>query len=205
MTTFGANRSPPMCEHSQTSSGHRDASADATGRPRSAQQTSCTPWVQTRINGWGGAIDGGDVAIMASAASSRSWSSRHRPVNVAESSPARIHRRGAQRSIRPGRRTSRIRVADPPFRSNADRTSESIPEPAMASIFQGPGCSRSSQRRAGGAEPAKGSARTRAASAHRNAEFGSLTPRWPSRRAVGAVPDRGQDHRPWPHRWRTMP
>ena len=43
-----ANRSPPMCETSQVSSGWAWSSARATGRPRSAQQASWRPLVQTQ-------------------------------------------------------------------------------------------------------------------------------------------------------------
>ena len=45
---LAANRSPPMCETSQVCSGCAASSAAATGRPRSAQQASCLPWVQTQ-------------------------------------------------------------------------------------------------------------------------------------------------------------
>ena len=42
-----ANRSPPMWETSQVSSGYAAESVAAIGRPCSAQQASCLPWVQT--------------------------------------------------------------------------------------------------------------------------------------------------------------
>ena len=50
-STLPANRSPPMCETSQVSSGCAAASAAATGRPRSAQHASCRPWVHTAKSG----------------------------------------------------------------------------------------------------------------------------------------------------------
>jgi len=185
-----------MWLHSQTRSGHRDARAEATGRPRRAQQTSCTPWVHTKITGAARSIAGIEVLTMASAAFSRSLSCRHGPVAVAESSPARIHCRAARRSSRPGRRTSRIRVSEPALLVNTEMTSGSIPAPAMASIRQGPGCSSRSQRRVGGAEPAKGSARSRAASAQRKADCGRLTPQRPGRRAAGDAQDQLRRHPP---------
>ena len=48
---LAANRSPPMWEISQVSAGCEAVSAAATGRPRSAQQASCRPWVQTPKSG----------------------------------------------------------------------------------------------------------------------------------------------------------
>ena len=48
---LAANRSPPMWEISQVSAGCEAVRAAATGRPRSAQQASCRPWVQTPKSG----------------------------------------------------------------------------------------------------------------------------------------------------------
>ena len=47
----GAKRSPPTWLHSQTCPGPAADSACATGRPRTAQQRSCRPCVQTRYSG----------------------------------------------------------------------------------------------------------------------------------------------------------
>ena len=47
-TTLAANRSPPTCEDSQTSSTPASSRARTTGRPKSAQHRSRRPFVQTR-------------------------------------------------------------------------------------------------------------------------------------------------------------
>ena len=80
---------------------------------------------------------------------------------------------GAGRPVgnRPGRRTSRIRVdrTPPPGRSAPPALPGSIPDPATASIGQGPGARAAASRAPAVPSPTSGSARIRAASAHRNA------------------------------------
>ena len=142
-----------MCETSQVSSGCAWASAAATGRPRSAQQASCRPWVQTqnsvgvgrgvRQAGAAAGPQAGEVEVehVVRGRHGPGVSSRGRPGGRTPRRPARVPRArtgagpGAadQQDADAGRRRARRRSRSP--RPSGSRASRS------ASAPHGPGCS----------------------------------------------------------------
>ena len=101
------------------------------------------------------------------------------PPSASKAAPRTAGSAGPAGSGRPRRRRPR---------SSGRSTSGAMPDPATASMGQGPGCSSSSQRRAWGAVPTIGSARCLASVAHRNGVVGSVTPRRPRRPATAGGP-----------------
>jgi hypothetical protein len=148
-----------MCETSQVCSGRCACSAAATGRPRSAQHTSCRPWVQTRNSGESCAVRPGDRPRP-------SWS-RSRSNREAGSSTVQVSSQGSCTAAkaantvsspgleRPCRRiistrtpARRARAASSVLTSTGSRLS------LTASIPQGPGSSTSRNDRTVDAVPA---------------------------------------------------
>ncbi len=173
-----ANRSPPMCVDSHVCSGNAWESADASGRPRSAQHGSRRPCVQTANR----ALSTGarpterpcPSASRSSVATSRTSSRSARSIH-GRSGPVWIAKHaGAPPAARPWRRISRTLI-----RSSRSRRRSVAPRPSgrrawwSARSPHGPGCSSRSQFVMVDAVPRSGSSAASLAWEQRN--DGSVT------------------------------
>ena len=147
-TRLPANRSPPTCVLSQTASRPAAAAASASGRPRSAQQGSRRPWVQTTNSGAPARSPANDARSRGSRwAASSIRSSTADPSHASRVSTAKqISVSSPYSGKRSGFRISSTRA---PVLRSRPRSSRPSPAGSRASRSpsrpHGPGCSISTQ------------------------------------------------------------